>query len=178
MPFTNKAFVPVGEPKRGDVFVFNYPNNPKENYIKRVIGVGGDTVTYRNKLLTINGQPVPTENTQSIYEYVSEEGQKVWTTLSRENLNNKPHQIITEDRYPPLVLEGVQEFPFRENCQYDDEGFTCQVPKGYYFAMGDNRDHSADSRYWGFVPEKYIVGKAFLVWMNFKDLSRIGTVIK
>jgi signal peptidase I len=72
----------------------------------------------------------------------------------------------------------VQDFPGKENCQYNDEGFTCHVPEGHYFMMGDNRDNSLDGRYWGFVPDKAILGKAIYVWMNFRDLSRVGTKIE
>ncbi len=71
-------------------------------------------------------------------------------------------------------MSGPDDFPFRENCTYNQTGFTCKVPAGHYFMMGDNRDNSADSRYWGFVPDKNIVGKAFFIWMNLGDLKRIG----
>jgi signal peptidase I len=71
-------------------------------------------------------------------------------------------------------VSGPDDFPFRENCTYNQTGFTCKVPAGHYFMMGDNRDNSADSRYWGFVPDKNIVGKAFFIWMNLGDLKRIG----
>jgi signal peptidase I len=90
-----------------------------------------------------------------------------------EKLGSKPHQAIMDNDRPAFV-PGVDPFPFSENCQYTVEGVRCKVPAGHYFMMGDNRDNSADSRYWGFVPDANIVGKAFLVWMNFGNLKRIG----
>ena len=78
---------------------------------------------------------------------------------------------------PVVNLSQVRQFPHRDNCEYNDDGFSCTVPPGHYFMMGDNRDQSADSRYWGFVPDDHIKGRAFLVWMNFGDLKRIGNGI-
>jgi signal peptidase I len=79
---------------------------------------------------------------------------------------------------PPVDLAQVQQFANRGNCDYNDDGFSCTVPAGHYFMMGDNRDQSSDSRYWGFVPDDHIKGRAFLVWMNFGDFKRIGNSIE
>lgn len=177
MPIGNNVVVPVGSPERGDVMVFNYPENPSISYIKRVIGLPGDVVSYKGKRLTINGKPV---NTESAGEHIYFE-QSIEPVMNRqytETLGTHRYQVLEVPQQPPFVLSGVSDFPYRENCRYDEDGFTCKVPQGHYFTMGDNRDHSADSRYWGFVPDKYVVGKAFLVWLNIKQPGRIGTSIQ
>jgi signal peptidase I len=94
-----------------------------------------------------------------------------------EKLGERAHSMMILPPEPVLNLSQVRQFPHRDNCEYNDDGFTCTVPPGHYFMMGDNRDQSADSRYWGFVPDDHIKGRAFLVWMNFGDLKRIGNGI-
>lgn len=170
LPVINKKVIEISSPKRGDVVVFKYPKDTSLDYIKRVVGVPGDVVEYRNKKLLVNGKEVEYE---PLPDFLDEQA----LTYSRqfvERLDGKQYRIIVEDKAPPYVT-SPDDFPHRENCTYNAEGFRCTVPSGHYFAMGDNRDNSLDSRYWGFVPDEYIVGKAFFVWMNLGDLGRIGS---
>jgi signal peptidase I len=111
------------------------------------------------------------------YSYVENGANFVSTQKLDEKLGDHDHDILWQPDMPPVHLSGVKQFPYRENCVYNDSGFTCKVPEGHYFMMGDNRDSSSDGRYWGFVPDENIVGRAFLVWLNFDKLSRIGTSI-
>ncbi len=169
LPVINKKILDVGTPHRGDVLVFRYPKDPSVDFIKRLIGLPGDTVTYMNKQLTINGKLVPIEPHG---EFVNRERYQV-TKEYTEKLGDRPHQILLEDEAPPMPT-FLEQFPYRDNCQYSAQGVTCKVPAGHYFMMGDNRDNSQDSRVWGFVPDENIVGRAFFIWFNFSDLKRIG----
>ena len=170
LPVANTK-VTAGNPvQRGDVMVFRYPPKPSVDYIKRVVGIPGDEVAYLNKKLTINGQPVASE---SLPDYFDDSVMRYFRH-ERESLPGKTHQIIVDNERPGFIA-GADEFPFREQCRYSVEGVVCKVPEGHYFMMGDNRDNSLDSRYWGFVPDQNIVGKAFFVWMNFGNLKRIGS---
>jgi len=170
LPVANTK-VTAGTPvQRGDVMVFRYPPKPSVDYIKRVVGIPGDEVAYLNKKLTVNGQPVPSE---ALPDYFDESTMRYFRH-ARESLPGKTHEIII-DNDRPAFIPGADDFPGRDNCRYSVEGVVCKVPEGHYFMMGDNRDNSLDSRYWGFVPDKNIVGKAFFVWMNFGNLKRIGS---
>ncbi|MDB5750879.1 MAG: signal peptidase Serine peptidase [Ramlibacter sp.] len=170
LPVLHKRLTEGTAPKRGDVMVFRYPPKPSLDYIKRVVGVPGDEVAYLNKRLTLNGQPVPTVRLQ---DYFERDAMRYFRHYE-EQLGERKHRILTDDDRPAFVA-GADNFEFRENCRYSVEGVVCKVPAGHYFVMGDNRDNSLDSRYWGFVPERNIVGKAFLIWMNFGSLGRVGT---
>jgi len=173
LPVINLKVMDVNEPKRGEIMVFRYPENPSLDYIKRIVGLPGDTIIYRNKRLMVNGEPVKTTPAGE-YNYVESGLNYVYTGRFNETLNSYNHSILINSDAPNMQVSGVRQFPFRENCAYNDSGLTCKVPAGHYFMMGDNRDSSSDSRYWGFVPERNIVGKAFMVWWNFSAFKRIG----
>jgi signal peptidase I len=177
LPVANVKLIDVNTPKRGEVMVFRYPENPSLDYIKRIIGVPGDKVSYIHKKLTINGQPVE-QTPDGTYSYFEQQGLRAYDRPRfLEKLDGQEHTVIVEETAPTLQRLQVRDFPFREKCDYNDDGFTCTVPPGHYFMMGDNRDSSSDSRYWGFVPEENIVGRAFVIWWNFSELKRIGSLI-
>ena len=177
LPVINHKIIDVNLPKRGEVMVFRYPKDTSLDYIKRVIGIPGDQVIYRNKQLTLNGQPVPIQEKGS-YSYIASGLNYITARTMIEQLAQHTHETLIQPESLSVYINQVDsQFPYRKNCEYNDEGFTCTVPPGYYFMMGDNRDSSNDSRYWGFVPEQNIVGKAFLVWWNFDDFKRIGRAI-
>ena len=177
LPVINKKIIDVGLPKRGDVMVFRYPEDPTKDFIKRIVGLPGDKITYKNKRLTINDKPIVTEQLDSQTRVDDRLAFQSYDVI-REKLGEKPHVSYIDPKAQSVRLGGVREFPNRSNCAYNDDQMTCTVPAGHYFMMGDNRDNSEDSRYWGFVPEVNIVGKAVLVWMNFGSMKRIGTSIE
>ena len=184
LPIVERKILPVGDPQRGDVVVFRYPVNPSQDFIKRVVGVGGDVVEYRDKVLTVNGVVLP-QQADGSYSYL--EGLRFETTERRleEGRGGAPRQysIAVNPQAPTVQPGGVRPFPGRENCEYNERGFRCKVPSGHYFMMGDNRDASDDSRYWGFVPDDHIRGRAFFIWFNWDDIAgltfdRVGSSIR
>lgn len=156
LPVFNKLIFETGAPQRGDVFVFHYPKDPSIDYIKRVIGLPGDNIKYKNKKLFVNDVAVSQTYT-GIYKYSLKEDLEVSAKEFKEDHGDYSHSILIHD-IPSESVEFV-------------------VPDGHYFAMGDNRDNSSDSRVWGFVPDELLVGKAFVIWLNFSEPNRIGNWI-
>jgi signal peptidase I len=170
LPVINKKVISINEPQRGDVMVFRYPSDPSLDYIKRVVGLPGDKIEYRNKRLKINGQEMPL---RQVEDYLHTD-RLYYSPRYQETLGALEHPVLIEKDVPAYIVQ-LMPFPYQEKCNYLSDGITCTVPAGHYFMMGDNRDGSSDSRMWGFVPEENIVGKAFFVWFNFNDLKRIGS---
>jgi hypothetical protein len=111
------------------------------------------------------------------------EGNLVYKETARNCIGTHEYTIGINPQAAPVYPQNVRPFPGRENCEYNDRGFTCKVPQGQYFMMGDNRDNSDDSRYWGFVPDDHVRGKAFFIWFNWDDISslafkRVGSGIR
>lgn len=163
LPVLNTKIIELDEPKRGDIVVFRFPKQPTVDYIKRVIGLPGDRIAYFDKKLYVNGQPVQ-QTSLGRYQGVGQGISMTGAEHLEEDLTGVKHSI--------LINHGVSTV---------EDVFV--VPKGQYFVMGDNRDNSNDSRYWGTVPEANLVGKAFFIWMNWDwenngiAFNRLGTVL-
>jgi len=164
LPILHKKMFDVGSPQRGDIFVFRWPPNPSVLFIKRVIGLPGDHVSYVNKILKINGKVIPQEYDKTTTDY-DEMGNSIEVVQKNEDLLGIKHNIY--------------QIPARLGMDFND----IVVPPGMYFAMGDNRDNSADSRFFGFVPDENIVGKAVATWMSWDSINhtirwnRIGKLV-
>lgn len=159
LPVIHKTVYKTGVPQRGDIMVFRWPGNPSLNFIKRVIGVPGDKVSYVNKIIYINGKEMPQEYDKAAIA-VDENG-NVSDVIQR-----------TEE------LSGVKHAIFQVMTDVSADFHDIVVPEGMYFVMGDNRDMSDDSRFWGFVPDKNIVGKASAVWMSWDSFAPWSEVIR
>jgi signal peptidase I len=164
LPVVGAKIVEIGEPQRGDIVVFRFPQDPSVDYIKRIVGVPGDRIAYYNKTLYVNGKSIP-QTKLGDYRGLGQGESMTGASLRSEDLTGVTHDILIREGQP-----GVQgEF---------------EVPDKNYFVMGDNRDNSNDSRYWGTVPEGNLVGKAFMIWMNWDwenggvAFNRLGTRLK
>ena len=166
LPINNRKFIDIDEPKRGDVVVFKPPQHPDQDWIKRVIGLPGDTIAYRDNTVYVNGKALQYRN-EGQYAGKGAGVEASGANLLTEALPGRPHPILERDDQP-FFIQGEGEWT---------------VPSGHYFVMGDNRDNSEDSRFWGFLPEGNLRGKAFLVWMHWDasaggvDFNRIGSQI-
>lgn len=168
LPVTNTKVVPVGDPEHGDVMVFQYPRDPSKNFIKRVAGLPGDRIAIRDDQVYINGEKAP------LAELETRVDDGVVATIYREVLDEQPHLMRQEAVINPFTGKPVEQ-------GRDGEWV---VPEGHYFVLGDNRDNSNDSRFWGMVPDENVLGRAFLIWMHWKpflnlpDFSRNGAIDK
>ena len=151
LPILHQRIIPLGDPQRGDVLVFRFPHDPALRYIKRVIGIPGDQITLQNDILYLNGEQLP----RSAMEHSAVETLQVLV----ETLGDKSYTIAQELQSPTREYQARWE-----------------VPQGHYFVMGDNRDNSNDSRFWGFVPQSHIVGRAFLVWLHWEDFFSLPSL--
>jgi signal peptidase I len=162
LPITNTRFLHTGEPQRGEVAVFRYPVQPTVNYIKRVVGLPGDHVVYDRGALSINGKLISKKA-------VADMGNPEYEQFYQETLGTHSHLIREEIDGNSAAIAPFINSQANEGGKYaatNGQHWEVRVPQGHYFMMGDNRDRSADSRFWGFVPEENLSGRAFYVWMH------------
>ncbi|MFM8756465.1 MAG: signal peptidase I [Limnohabitans sp.] len=178
LPVTNTKLTEGTPVQRGDVMVFRYPQNPSIDYIKRVVGVPGDVISYAyaDKVLTVNGQVAVKQPLPDFLDDSDTRYKKLFAEQLPLDGKTRNHQIINDEvRDGYIDPQRMRSAEFSRQCTYGQTSLTCTVPAGHYFMMGDNRDNSEDSRFWGFVPDQNIVGRAFFVWMNFSNFKRIGS---
>ena len=167
LPFTNTA-IETGKPQRGDVVVFRYPPNVSEFYVKRLVGLPGDVVAFRDGTVTVNGAPFDVQVvSEGVGEKVPAEDRGQWQL--RESAAGNTRTI----KVNPFVLGREPIDGIAAHCTVERQGaWECRVPAGQYLMLGDNRDNSSDSRVWGFLPHREVYGKAVRVLFNLHDWSR------
>lgn len=170
-PVLNWEITRGEDPKRGDILVFKYPLDRDVDFIKRVVGVPGDEIRYINKELYVNGVKQARVADGTFFD------EETYTQLNqyKETLGDVEHQILINPNVPSQARPVIR-FNHLDHCAYSMGNMICKVPEGHYFMMGDNRDNSADSRFWGFVPREDIVGRAYFIWLNIGDFDRIGSI--
>lgn len=164
LPVLNTVALENQKPERGDIIVFRYPEDPDIPFIKRVVGLPGDQITYYDKDLYINGTKI---EQIELGEYMAVGSGKMMmgANVFLEKLGTVDHEILEDPRRASHNVRTI-------------------VPDGHYFVLGDNRDNSKDSRFWGFVPDENLIGRAFMIWMNWDlknggiDWRRIGTILE
>ncbi len=190
LPIVNNKVISVGEPQRGDVAVFRYPVDPKINFIKRIIGLPGDHIVYDRGELTVNGQKI--SNVKHDFSRDKDLYERSTAQYFQDTLDGHTFTIRTLDGLNPLIYaystaNDKSQLPFvsTENQRFVEsqgQSWEVTVKQGHYFAMGDNRDQSSDSRFWGLVPEQNLVGKAIYIWthkepgFNLPSFSRNGAI--
>ena len=165
LPVVNQKVISISDPQRGDIMVFRFPHDPKMHFVKRVVGLPGDQIEYKSEKLYINGTLMP-QQADGKYDFKSGANRNQSLNRFIENLENVTHDILLDPR------------------RSSSQALKFDVPANQYFVMGDNRNYSNDSRYWGFVPDKNVVGKAFFIWFSWDwsngggvNWSRIGTIL-
>ncbi|WP_432263410.1 signal peptidase I [Cupriavidus sp. TMH.W2] len=177
LPVLNKIIIPIGEPKKGDVLVFEYPQNRSKTFVKRVVGTPGDVIELVEKTLKVNGTPVKLDGGVP-FGYTNEEGDSVEIQRFDESLGDKKYSVLHKLATPWADVTAVTAMHPADGCVFSAESMRCTVPSGRYFVMGDNRENSLDSRYWGYVPDDHILGRVDAIAVNLGDRSRIAISLR
>ncbi len=174
LPVIDRKIIPVGQPARGDVAVFKAPHEPDKDYIKRIVALPGDTLIYKDKKITLNGQPIG-QQPEGSYSYL-EFGRFITALRFAESLDGRRYSIAQDEGIPSYIPTQRSFQSPVTGCNYieTEQSLICKVPPDHYMVMGDNRDNSLDSRYWGFVPDSHLRGRAFFIWFNWDDVSSLA----